>query len=60
MRNDGNKIYHVEKLSDQFDGHPLPLDMLASSVFEEASDVFAEIRIEVDQSKHVKPIATAT
>ena len=50
----------MEKLSDQFDGHPLPLDMLASSVFEEASDVFAEIRIEVDQSKHVKPIATAT
>ena len=32
--------------------------MLFRSVFEDCGDVFANIRIDVDSSKHVKPIAT--
>ena len=47
-RDDGNKIYHVEKVCETFGGSPLAEDALLSSFFEEGSDVFALIRIEID------------
>ena len=46
-------------MSATFEGEPLPSDLLVSSAFEEASDVFAVVTIKVDQTKNVKPIATA-
>lgn len=58
-RNDGNKVYHVDTISAAYDGQALSAELLAGSAFEEGSDVFATVRIEVDASKHVKPLSSA-
>ena len=59
-KNDGNKVYSVLSISaaDPAVAGPLPLDRYVSSYFEPADDVYFLVHVEVDESKHVQPIAT--
>ena len=47
-------------MSQIFMGAPLPLGLTASSVLSNGSDVYVTVRITIDSSKHVKPLATNT
>lgn len=58
QRNDGNKVYEILAVSPMFMGAPLPLGLTASSVLCQGSDVYVTVRITIDSSKHVKPLAT--
>ena len=60
QRNDGNKVYEILAVSPTFMGVPLPLNMTASSVLSNGSDVYVTVRITIDSSKYVKPLATTT
>ena len=59
QRNDGNKVYEILAISPNFMGAPLPLNLTASSVLSNGSAVYVTVRIKIDSSKHVKPLATA-
>jgi hypothetical protein len=55
--NDGNKIYTIRAFSlSGDDAVALPLNRLITSFFENASDVFCLLDVNVDPKKHVKPI----
>ena len=58
QRNDGNKVYEILAVSPMFMGAPLPLTLTASSVLSQGSDVYVTVRITIDSTKHVKPLAT--
>lgn len=60
QRNDGNKVYEILAVSPMFMGAPLPLGLSASSILSEGTDVYVTVRITIDSSKHVKPLATST
>ena len=55
--NDGNKIYTIRAFSlSADDAVPIPLNRLITSFFENSSDVFCLLDVNVDLKKHVKPI----
>ena len=55
--NDGNKLYSIRALSLTADESvPLPLNRMVTTFFENASDVFCLVDVNVDPKKHVKPI----
>ena len=58
VRNDGNKNYEIESISAEFGGESLPADAMASSLLEDSQDVFARVKITVDQNKTVAPLTT--
>mmetsp|Transcript_17575 Transcript_17575/g.29671 ORF Transcript_17575/g.29671 Transcript_17575/m.29671 type:complete len:154 (-) Transcript_17575:219-680(-) len=56
-QNDGNKVYKIKAASKAL-GHP-PLKnyaALVESVIEKGTQLFVELEIGVDKSKHVKPL----
>ena len=57
VRNDGNKIYEILNVSTSFDGENLQRTAIAATELEAGSDIFVKVRITIDSSKHVQPIA---
>ena len=57
MRNDGNKIYEILNVSTSFDGENMTRTAIAATELETGSDIFVKVRISVDSSKHVQPLA---
>ena len=57
MRNDGNKIYEILNVSTSFDGENMKRTAIAATELETGSDIFVKVRITVDSSKHVQPLA---
>ena len=61
IQNDGNKVYKLESVSLSHCGKPLKnLGQYLSTNFENGSEVFVNVKIEVDTSKTVKPIAVVS
>lgn len=57
VRNDGNKVYEILNVATSFDGENLKRDSSAAIALETGSDVYVKVRITVDSTKHVQPIA---
>ena len=47
----------MQAIFTEFNGEPLPHDLLAQSVLQEGSDAFALVQIDIETSKYVKPIS---
>ena len=60
VRNDGNKVYFIDSVSTAFGGAALPSEITVASLTDDGGDLFAQVRIEVDTNKTVKPISTGT
>ena len=60
MRNDGNKVYEILSVASSFGGDELPRTAIAATELENGSDIYVKVRITVDTSKHVEPVAKNT
>ena len=60
VRNDGNKVYEVLNVSTSFGGDELERSAIAATELENGSDIYVKVRITVDTSKHVEPVAKTT
>ena len=58
VRNDGNKTYEVTSISKEFAGEALKDDDVAGEGLEGGDDLFATVKITIDQSKTVAPITS--
>jgi len=53
-------VYFIDSVSAAFGGAALSSEITVASLIDDGGDLFAQVRIEVDTNKTVKPISTGT